>query len=647
MAKKRQPSISNIARSIQEQNKAGSSRIDEVEKDVRSIENTVLVIMEVMKRKGLLSVKNEKTVTGVKSYAQEAGTNIESTAAKDILLKIYGFMTKNAEKEKKERDTQKGLRKERYDERKRKYEKLEKKLDKKKGGGFFGTVGSVLKWGFLGAIGAGLAGLVWMFKDEIMSFSKNMVDKLGDLGNSIKSVVETMSSIFTKIWSFLSENPISKMIGEKMKGFTDSGTSMFDGIIKMIGTAYDSITQWITDAFKPMADWLANPSLSFEQFLNVMKVTAGILSGGVLRKTALGAREIESAVDKGEQFRLKQMYGEDYYNKTRAVLDRYSDEELEKRFDQQFGGRFKNFFVGKLDRDELLNAIVREHRESDLWKDIGLYNNERSIERRKEVHSMIMERDKTFMDEMQVMIDELLPDDHLKIQYHSGSAGKEGGFEIVRPDGSLFLNMDKLSDVMELMRIKGKSATLNKLKETLEDVKNQITSSETYKFGKETYESVKSEYEQTTTSLKQSVTAALQHPQISISSATRTVAGVIDKGMDKASRIDYFGEMSEAYSKIQENMDKMSDHLNKGETKTKFEQMLDKFGVIGEDPSSPFNTITRNMDKFGSQIRGIVEDSKQTIITDRSGGIMEIAPFPVRDTELTDYMMESNYSSLF
>ena len=115
MAKKRQPSITSIARSLQAQNVGNVSRISEVEKDVRGLENTVLVIMEIMKRRGILTAPKENTVTGVKSYAAEVGTDIESIAAKDLLLKIYGFMTKNAEKEKKDRDTQKGLRKEKQE----------------------------------------------------------------------------------------------------------------------------------------------------------------------------------------------------------------------------------------------------------------------------------------------------------------------------------------------------------------------------------------------------------------------------------------------------------------------------------------------------------------------------------------------------
>ena len=99
MAKKKQPSLGNVIRTVRTENSTNLSRITELEKDVKSLETSVLAIMEIIRRKGLMKEEKTKTqkITGIKSQSEKVNLTIEKDTAKDILLKIYTFMTNNSE----------------------------------------------------------------------------------------------------------------------------------------------------------------------------------------------------------------------------------------------------------------------------------------------------------------------------------------------------------------------------------------------------------------------------------------------------------------------------------------------------------------------------------------------------------------------
>lgn len=662
MAKKRQPSISSLALSLQEQNKVSSSRVDNVEKDVRNLENTVLVIMEVMKRKGIFDLPKEKTITGVKSYAQEVSTNIESTAAKDILLKIYGFMTKNAEKEKREKDTQKGLKKEKQDERKRKYEKLEKKIEKK-GKGFFGTVGSVLKWSFLGAIGAGIAGLVWLFKEEISDFGKKLLTGLGELGKSIVDAYESVVSFMKDMKDMIMNNSFVKNI---IKWFDDIDfesitSSMINYIDKSIKSVYDSFSKWIGNVSETVAgaikEYANNPLAWFGALLGAFGGPIGALTSGSLLGTKTYAYGAESY--------NKSIYGEQFYNKAEELINRIPGEFL-KPFLYNYlmdngntiaASVFSEFPVATKNLDGTQRRIAID----SIIKDPKLREALTNVYEKSSValktfggqdyfESRVGKSIFQFKDEIKERMDELsalgetrgqdivksLPEGY-KLLPQSPSYPR--GLTIQKVDGSE-PPVNSIEDPREFARLTARGAAYDVLRQTGRELEGR----------REAYqEELTNKVDEMATKVRSAispVTSAIQHPQIALSSATRAVGGAANKIADKASKIDYFGEMSEAYSKMQSAFDKMNNALNTGEVKTRFEHLLDKVS-IGEDPSSPFSMVSRSMNRFGGQIKGMVESSKQTIMTDRSGGVSEVSPIPVRDVDLSDYVLESNYSSLF
>jgi hypothetical protein len=522
MAKVKSSKFSKVLKDIRSSNEQTDTGISELRRDVNDLENTVLLIMEKIRRiekypvvqtkKGkLIPTKLDVDTSDIPANDPFVSSDINNETSKNILLKMYNFMVRNSENQKNKEDKERKDRQSREKKREVDYRKelikagLDPKLLKKKKG-LLGKMATGIKFGSFLAIGAGIAGLVWLFKDEIVNSSKLIGDSIKEFGTFISQKFQKIVDIIQPILKFITDNPLFKMVQEKFDNITgqikNSGGSILDTVISevknMITSVYESITGWLMNIFDPVTKFLSDPSMSWDQFKTVLKSVAFAIAGGPKRFAS-----IETAVDNAESVRLKTVYGDEYYNKTKDIVDMFSDDEdLKKLFNQEFGGRYRDFFVGKLDRRELTNAIVRDHLEQNLLKSVRDDSTEYygkddpKQKRRLDVLKQLNERDNKFLQDLQAIADEMFPDKGYKADRYDSRNEKTGevtsGFAIVRPDGTPVLNLD--SDYMEMLRHKGKLALKSYVKTELMKSVEYIKGTELYKVGEQTVEQGKDLY---------------------------------------------------------------------------------------------------------------------------------------------------------
>ena len=522
MAKVKSSKFSKVLKDIRSSNEQTDTGISELRRDVNDLENTVLLIMEKIRRiekypvvqtkKGkLIPTKLDVDTSDIPANDPFVSSDINNETSKNILLKMYNFMVRNSENQKNKEDKERKDRQSREKKREVDYRKelikagLDPKLLKKKKG-LLGKMANGIKFGSFLAIGAGIAGLVWLFKDEIVNSSKLIGDSIKEFGTFISQKFQKIVDIIQPILKFITDNPLFKMVQEKFDNITgqikNSGGSILDTVISevknMITSVYESITGWLMNIFDPVTKFLSDPSMSWDQFKTVLKSVAFAIAGGPKRFAS-----IETAVDNAESVRLKTVYGDEYYNKTKDIVDMFSDDEdLKKLFNQEFGGRYRDFFVGKLDRRELTNAIVRDHLEQNLLKSVRDDSTEYygkddpKQKRRLDVLKQLNERDNKFLQDLQAIADEMFPDKGYKADRYDSRNEKTGevtsGFAIVRPDGTPVLNLD--SDYMEMLRHKGKLALKSYVKTELMKSVEYIKGTELYKVGEQTVEQGKDLY---------------------------------------------------------------------------------------------------------------------------------------------------------
>lgn len=684
MAKVNTSKFNKVISELKESNKtydtkfeSTSTALNELNKSVNDLEYLSLLILEKVKRieknttpkqkNGKLLNTKIKSANNMKAANEDLNTDSDTSSA-GLLSRLYTFLVRNSDEERKEKNYRRSRTEENRKERSKKYEKESKKLGitlkETKKSGFLDKLISGLRFGFLGTIGLGLAGLIYMFKEEVLSFGKNIMSGLVTIGDSIVQ----LSDIMKRFSDFIVNNPLFNMMKEKLGGFFDSNKSIFSSVMEqvsnVVSSAYDSITGWIMDAFKPLLKWLENPEISLDQLKKVMLITATALVGGPARKVAMSAGSIETAADTAESARLKVMYGEDYYNETKKALDQYSDQELESRFGQEFGGRYKNYFVGSLDRNELLNSIIRDHLEHKLLSDPKMGDNENSRQRRKSVNDILLKRDKQFIDNLQTMINEVFPDKKYTVDY------KEQGSGFAVYDGKeVLFDLDKMEGTMEILRLRGKKAAIEHIKNTLESAKKTIESSSLYTSTQETLAQGRDLYrESAETATRISSSASQTAGYISQQfKAEPSMAGKVGAGLSlagegvqrligstqeaiktptaqKVFNYDYMGAMEDAYKKASEGFQKFSESYNQNfstwdKTADFFDKLIEqqKSINIGDDPNAEGSVLSR----FTNQIEKQVNMNNQ-IVTSTSSTTEEKIPTGISVRNMYDPFRVAN-----
>ena len=138
-------------------------------------------------------------------------------------------------------------------------------------------------------------------------------------------------------------------------------------------------------SFQPILDFFnSSDKTNFVEFIPSLAKTVFALMGGPFRKIAVSGGAIKQSVDELESERLKGVYGPEYFEQTKKAMEKYSPEELNLMYKQEFGGRFKNYFspFGDLNQTQLLNAIVREHLEGPLVTKIKSTSDNEALDRK-------------------------------------------------------------------------------------------------------------------------------------------------------------------------------------------------------------------------------------------------------------------------
>ena len=196
-----------------------TGEMSELKKDLSNLENTVLLIMEKMRRKEqypIVQLKGGKLAAPkIASKSERLSAvpandpivgDLENETSKNILIKMYNFMVRKAEDDK---NRQKYDRKQKLSTERKRQQTYRKELIKagldpkmfKKKKGLLGKIGTGIKWGIFGAIGAGLAGLVWLFKEEITEFSKSLTKSITELGKNVTDSLQTVTTFLTGIYN--------------------------------------------------------------------------------------------------------------------------------------------------------------------------------------------------------------------------------------------------------------------------------------------------------------------------------------------------------------------------------------------------------------------------------------------------------------
>ena len=159
------------------------------------------------------------------------------------------------------------------------------------------------------------------------------------------------------------------------------------------------------------------------------------------------------------------------------------------------------------------------------------------------------------------------------------------------------------------------------------------------------------------TKINNNFTALRTNPTQTVATAASAVwqptAKVLEKGIDKATKIDYVKEMTDAFTQVQDIFGKVSEQVESGKFQNKLDEMINKYSGpkrndnIGEDPSAnPLGFVTQNMDNFNNQLRTMMTNTSKTNVFNNSGGFVPMGNIPVRDSELNRWAFESNYPHL-
>ena len=344
-----------------------SDKIKELSRSVSDLENTVLLILEKMRRTekyAVVQTKKGKIIPPkislddaqklVPANDPESGEDLEKSSSKDILVKMYNFMVRNSEKQNKKDQNE---RKEKRSLEKKKEVNYRKELIKsgfdpkffKKKRGLLGKIGTGIKWGIFGAIGTGLAGLIWLFKDEILASADSVKKSLEEFGTYLTQKFNVIKKAYDYIKGFLGpvlgqiDSVLGKgvgMLGGSDKPLSETVSTNTDSLIKwvqdfvseMLNGLIDRITEWASSIAQPILDWYNKGTLDkATDIFDFSKEHAGVLAAFAARMVggpfgmAVGgltvARGLGKASSSLKEFTMKSKYGEDYIDTVRQIVN--------------------------------------------------------------------------------------------------------------------------------------------------------------------------------------------------------------------------------------------------------------------------------------------------------------------------------------
>jgi len=655
-------------------------RMTDLEKDMKSLENTVLAVTELVNR---MPIKESASTIKDEEYDLDPDLPL-GEYYKNVLMKIYSFMTKNAEKEKKEIDSKKGLKKEKQQERERKYEKVEKDLGLKKKKGFFGKVGSILKGTFWVGLATAITGLVYLFRDEIKEFAKETLKSLVSYGDKIVSVINVIKSIYEGIMDFIS--PVINMVKNSpiFKSLSDKSTSLSEGVQGTIKEVVDWVTSQISSVIDGISTFISEqlPSLIGNSLKSLMGfIMAEASKNGGVAGMVVGALGpwwmkglsaifgIQAAVTSLSGFAKTLRYGEGYQDTLKDIVGQMPEktaaqQDIKKRFQSE------DYLQDVMDHPEKLDEVLAKTPEEGDKEYQDRVNSQlvKILELRKQQMNHIEEKlvgtgytfDKdAYMNKVGQMKSEK---DKLSVDVTD---------YIKRPDGSKISGHAEFYDLMlprhiaqqieepakNFLKEKGVELS-NYAKGKLTKFGETVTSSETFKKledAKEKAEEKVEEAEESASKIPTQVSAKAKETYSSLRGAT--VQGVAEKlkpiqeeAIKKAEKIetlDFMADAEKYYDMFQKGLkkvvDKAEDPATIDKIRLKIESLttIERKTEVKEDPNSDPTTVMEST--WNKAVQSMTVNSVKNNVSKNEKGIVDYSSIPVRDKDWS--LQVANYMS--
>ena len=641
MAKKKIVTLGKIAKVTQDI-RSHNEAVSELQQRMSDIENISLLILEKLRRtekypvvktkKGKLLPLNtdiEKSMT-----LQAANdVNIDSTgnnSVNELLNKIYNFMVKNAENQKKEKNLEKGFEKEKKQEKERKYEKVVKEVgldpNKMKKKGFMSKAGSVVKGGILGAMAISISGLVYLFKEEIVEFGKKILKGIGDIGNLITSVVDFVKGGYEKIMNFLQpmmnwikNNPLAKL-KEQVDSMGQQGSSILTTVMNAIKTVADDIWDKITQWFARIADTImvfvnsptkskvsdiTNFMLNHKAMLGAMAssmlpgpvgfVGSKVLGSLAAHEAIAGAGAEPSPYHSAKREAYKQGYSDKFYQQTMDILNRFDDAELKELLFYENSPLdylnytytdYENGNVIRIDKVKLANDFI----DNPKLMSILVSKSDKKDVLKKDIDT----RDEQFITTAQEQLKNDFPEKNYEIKPNG-----IGGF-MISENGNIIA--DSMKTPIEFFRLRTKSIASRALQETFNNIVKKVEDSDAYKATKSTIQEGGEKLEQSqeefqsatanfTSSIRQNYAGAKTPEDYYVATATPVMKGIGNIAeeskptLKKITDIDYKKLFQEGYEEIKNLSSYVTDENSLVSLGQKFTEMANK--IIPVESNTP------------------------------------------------------------
>lgn len=354
MAKRK--SLRSLTEEIQSSNTSVNDSIKSLDERVRFLEDTSLAIIALVKKIQQPKITNTKSLKTVapKDKNSPAGDPLiakqNDNTTEGLLTKIYMFLTKKSDNDKKERNRRLKAEKEKEKQLEKRYEKVFKSMGfKRKKRGMLGKVGTGIKWLSWGAIGLSLAGIAYMFKEEIIDSAKSVKESITSFADFLRSRFDFVAQIFNSIKTMIMESPVFKWASQKYNEFAGDGvgvkefiTQKIDLVISqvetMVKSLYEDISNWVAEIVRPFVEFVKDPEEWVKTRSQSLARLGLIMMGGPIGFTAR-ASEIEKLAGKAtggiEEFYMKKTHGEETYNKAKDFLESFP-EDFAKRVIKDF-----------------------------------------------------------------------------------------------------------------------------------------------------------------------------------------------------------------------------------------------------------------------------------------------------------------------
>lgn len=393
MAKVKSSKFGKVLRDIRQSNEQSGVAVSGLQKDVNELENTVLLILEKLRRLEKSSISKKRggqlasTKTNVDTTVTPANdSGLEDETSKGILVKMYNFMVRNAErnKSKEENDRRKKRTLEKKKEVNYRKELIKAGLDPKffkKQKGLLGKIGTGLKWGIFASIGIGLAGLVWIFQDEVTMVGKAIGQSIEELKTFLTKSFQTIASIYNRIMDVF--KPLTDIIQRQALSVADSfnidtSKGLLDGIEKffterisaLINGVVDSITNWAYELGQSILVWAKTP-WSPEAYKTAMATIAARMIAGPWGSMAFaGMRTATGIIDTVTSYANEKEYGPEYIAKVQELVatNPYQLRDVKTAISDIESGDTDHFRIG-IDKMENLQAQKRIMKELSQLKE--------------------------------------------------------------------------------------------------------------------------------------------------------------------------------------------------------------------------------------------------------------------------------------